>query len=103
MSDDVRENRMRRVARRRGLELVKSRRRDARAIGYGRYHLRDRFTGQVIAAAPGGFALRDAPAARGGAERYACWLSLNSIERLLGEPWKLGAAEIEPAADAHFR
>ena len=54
----------------------------------------------MIAAAPGGFALRDAPVARGGAERYACWLSLDSIERLLGEPWKLGA--IEPAADAHF-
>lgn len=35
----VRENRLRRMARRQGLELVKSRRRDPRAIDYGLYWL----------------------------------------------------------------
>lgn len=44
MSDDdnkVRENRLRRMADRQGLRLVKSRRRDPRALGYGGYMLVD--------------------------------------------------------------
>ena len=40
MTSDVRENRLRRVAQRRGFRLVKSRRRDPRAIDYGGYQLR---------------------------------------------------------------
>jgi len=39
MTSDVRENRLRRVAKRRGLRLVKSRRRDPRAVDYGGYML----------------------------------------------------------------
>jgi hypothetical protein len=39
MEDKVRENRLRRVAQRRGLRLVKSRRRDPRAIDYGGFML----------------------------------------------------------------
>jgi hypothetical protein len=35
----VRENRLRRMAERQGLQLVKSRRRDPRAIGYGTHWL----------------------------------------------------------------
>lgn len=35
--EKVRENRLRRMAERQGLRLVKSRRRDPRAIGYGGY------------------------------------------------------------------
>jgi len=38
----TRENRLRRMADRRGLKIVKSRRRDPEAIDYGRYMLRDR-------------------------------------------------------------
>jgi hypothetical protein len=38
-SDKVRENRLRRMAERQGLRLVKSRRRDPHAIGYGGYML----------------------------------------------------------------
>jgi hypothetical protein len=41
MTDKVRENRLRRMAERQGLRLVKSRRRDPRAIGYGTYGLID--------------------------------------------------------------
>ncbi len=36
-AEKVRENRLRRVASRRGLRLVKSRRRDPRALDYGTY------------------------------------------------------------------
>lgn len=35
----VRENRLRRMAKRQGLELVKSRRRDPRALDFGAYQL----------------------------------------------------------------
>jgi hypothetical protein len=38
-SEKVRENRLRRMAERQGLRLVKSRRRDPRAIDYGTYRL----------------------------------------------------------------
>jgi hypothetical protein len=37
MDDKIRENRLRRMAARQGLALHKSRRRDPRAIDYGRY------------------------------------------------------------------
>jgi hypothetical protein len=40
-SDKVRENRLRRMAARQGMELRKSRRRDPRAIDYGQYWLVD--------------------------------------------------------------
>lgn len=39
MSDKVRENRLRRMAERQGLTLIKSRRRDPRAVDYGKYWL----------------------------------------------------------------
>lgn len=41
MSNDIQENRVRRMARRQGLRLVKSRRRDPRALDYGLYTLVD--------------------------------------------------------------
>jgi hypothetical protein len=42
MTDDkVRENRLRRMAQRQGLQLIKSRRRDPRAIDYGQYWIAD--------------------------------------------------------------
>jgi hypothetical protein len=37
--EKIRENRLRRMAERQGLQLVKSRRRDSLAIGYGTYWL----------------------------------------------------------------
>ncbi|MGC0271734.1 hypothetical protein ACO0LV_01905 [Pseudactinotalea sp. Z1739] len=48
-SDKVRENRARRAADRQGLTLHKSRRRDPRALGYGRYQLNDATTNTVVA------------------------------------------------------
>jgi len=42
MEDKVRENRLRRIAQRRGLHLVKNPRRDTRATDYGTYKLVDR-------------------------------------------------------------
>jgi hypothetical protein len=52
----VRENRLRRVAARRGLRLVKSRRRDEKALDFGRYWLLSR-AGSVIAAGDWGSSL----------------------------------------------
>jgi hypothetical protein len=46
--EKVRENRLRRVAARRGLRLVNSRRRDEKALDFGRYWLLSR-AGSVIA------------------------------------------------------
>jgi hypothetical protein len=46
--DKVRENRLRRMADRRGLRLTKSRRRDERAVDYGRYWLSDEKTTALI-------------------------------------------------------
>jgi hypothetical protein len=51
MAERVRENRLRRVADRQGLRLVKSRRRDPRAVDYGRYMLVDLATGAVVVGA----------------------------------------------------
>jgi hypothetical protein len=48
-AERVRENRLRRMADRRGLRLVKSRRRDPRAVDYGRYMLVDQATNVVVA------------------------------------------------------
>lgn len=47
--DKIRENRLRRAARRQGLILVKSRRRDERATDYGTYMLVDGSTSAVVA------------------------------------------------------
>jgi len=41
IADKVRENRLRRMAERQGMRLVKSRRRDPRAVGFGMYQLDD--------------------------------------------------------------
>jgi hypothetical protein len=49
MSSDVRENRLRRMAKRQGLTVLKSRRRDPRAIDYGGYMLVDARTNLVVA------------------------------------------------------
>lgn len=47
-ADKVRENRLRRAAERQGLQLVKSRRRDPRAMDYGTYMLTDPATNTVV-------------------------------------------------------
>ncbi|CCH77137.1 conserved hypothetical protein [Nostocoides japonicum T1-X7] len=47
--DKIRENRLRRMADRQGLRLVKSRRRDPRALDYGTYMLTDPCTNTVVA------------------------------------------------------
>ena len=46
-TDRVRENRLRRMADRQGLKLVRSRRRDPRALDYGRLELVDAATREV--------------------------------------------------------
>lgn len=48
MSDKVRENRVRRMAARQGLRLVKSRRRDPNAVDFGQYWLTDPDTGGLV-------------------------------------------------------
>ena len=45
----VRENRLRRMAQRQGLRVVKSRRRDPRALGFGGYMIVDPDVNAVIA------------------------------------------------------
>lgn len=68
-SEKVRENRLRRAAQRQGLILIKSRRRDPRALDYGKYNL--------IADTAG----NRAPDAQ--ARREPCELSLDDVERQL--------------------
>lgn len=48
-ADKVRENRLRRMASRQGLALVKSRRRDPRALDYGTYCLVNVQTNAIVA------------------------------------------------------
>jgi hypothetical protein len=52
-SDKVRENRLRRMADRQGLEIHKSRRRDPRAIDYDRWLILDTRTNAVVAGTEG--------------------------------------------------
>ena len=74
-----REIRLRNTAKRQGLELRKSRRRDVRAIGFGKLVLVDKWSPRVVGVVQGvGFALIDGPA-----ERFAAWVSLDVIERWL--------------------
>lgn len=49
MDDKIRENRLRRMAVRQGLQLAKSRRRDPRAVDYGVYRVVDAHTSLVHA------------------------------------------------------
>lgn len=73
MTDDVRENRLRRMAKRQGLELVKSRRRDPRAIDFGVYWL-------AKPSAPGGdWRSRELVTAEQG-------VTLDEIEQYLTQP-----------------
>lgn len=90
MANDTRETRLRRMAKRRGLELVKCRRRDPLAIGFGRFCLLDRWDAACVVGVQrgAGFTLIDAPASRGGAERFGAWLTLDTVERVL-EGWGL--------------
>lgn len=53
MSQKVRENRLRRMAQRQGLELQKSRARDPRALGFGGYMLVEVRRNAVVAGAEG--------------------------------------------------
>jgi hypothetical protein len=60
MNDDdkVRENRVRRMAERQGLQLQRCKRRDPNALGYGTYRLADPVTGTVTAqSGPSGYGL----------------------------------------------
>ena len=68
----TRENRMRRIAERSGLRLVKSARRDPNALDYGRFALIDERTGGAINPA-----LLD---------RFACSWTLDQIEHHLSKP-----------------
>lgn len=57
--DKIRENRLRRMAERQGLQLQKSRRRDPRALDYARYQLVDVYTNALVAGSSpwGGYGL----------------------------------------------
>lgn len=48
-ADKIRENRLRRMADRQGLKLLKSRSRDPRAIDYGRFMIADKFRNVAVA------------------------------------------------------
>lgn len=70
MSDKVRENRLRRMAERQGLTLVKSRRRDPRAYDFGGYMLCDAATSLVVI----------------GSSPLAFGLDLDDVEAFLTDP-----------------
>jgi hypothetical protein len=83
----TREIRLRNTAKRRGLELHRSRRRDPNAIGHGCWCLVDRYCQRAAVLAPGSYRMVAAPEAHGGIERFASWVPLDAIERmLLGQP-----------------
>jgi hypothetical protein len=46
--EKVRDNRLRRIAERRGMKLTRSRRRDPKALDYGLYWLTDARTGEMV-------------------------------------------------------
>ncbi len=72
MTDEkVRENRLRRVADRRGFRLVKSRSRDPRAVDFGLYALIDQRHGGAVNPAI--------------AQRWTCSWSLDEVADYLGE------------------
>jgi hypothetical protein len=86
MNPKSREIRLRNAAKRQGLELRKSRRRDPLAIGHGCFCLLDKWSAErVVGVSEGGFGLVPAPAASGGLERFASWMSLDNVERVLGQ------------------
>jgi hypothetical protein len=58
-AEKVRENRLRRMAQRQGLLLQKSRRRDPRAIDYGRWLIVDPNRNAIVAGEPGRWTLDD--------------------------------------------
>ena len=51
--EKVRENRLRRMAQRQGLRLIKSRVRDPRALDYGRWWITNPDTNAIVAGEPG--------------------------------------------------
>lgn len=56
-NEKVRENRLRRMAGRQGLQLRKSPQKDPRSIGYGRWQIYDERVGTVVAGPPHGDSL----------------------------------------------
>ncbi len=72
MTDKIRENRLRRKADRFGLKLIKSKRRDPRALDFGRYALIDVQTGGVVNPAL--------------IDRWTCSWSLDQVEHYLDQP-----------------
>ena len=55
--EKVWENRLRRMAKRQALQLMKSRVRDPRAVDFGRYMIVDPYTNTIVAGGHGGFDL----------------------------------------------
>ena len=82
--DKVFENRLRRVAVRRGLVLVKSRRRDRGCPWFGKWVLLERWGDRVLGLVHGrGLSLVPAGKGMAGLERFGQWLDLVEVERLL--------------------
>jgi hypothetical protein len=52
-AEKVRENRLRQAVARQGCQLMKSRRRDPRALDFGRYAITNQVTGAVVAGGDG--------------------------------------------------
>lgn len=67
--EKVRENRMRRMALRRGLRVVKCRRVDRKALGFGCYRIVDAASRRIVA---------------GGGKKHFHW-SLDDVEKWLAE------------------
>lgn len=58
-NEKVRENKLRRMAQRQGYQLMKSRRRDPRAVDYGRWLIVDPTRNAIVAGEPGYWTLDD--------------------------------------------
>ena len=80
--DKVTENRLRRLAQRRELVLVKSRRRDVGCPWFGKWMLKEDGGDRVIGLVRNrGWTLL--PCGEGGPERHAAWMDLQQIEKVL--------------------
>jgi hypothetical protein len=55
--EKIRENRVRRMAQRQGLRMIKSKRRDPRAVDYGRFWLADIYTNGAVTGGQFGISL----------------------------------------------
>lgn len=109
MTDDkIRENRVRRALARQGYQLVKSRRRDPRALGYGGYMITDPNTNTIVAGevdSHQALTLDDAEAwtTRAGTDKVTVLMTVDPYRRTTPAQRDRFKSAIENELQPHFR